>query len=110
MSTFDRLVDAIGRAAAEKLVEEFGGRRIYVPVTAAPESPIAMAIGIAAARTLSRIFGSERLDVPARMGALRERILRLRDNGNDVDTIARALRCTRQRVYQILGKNFTRTE
>lgn len=61
MSTFEKLVDAIGRPSAEKLIAEFGGRRIYVPVRAEPDSPIATAVGIESARTLSRLFGGERI-------------------------------------------------
>lgn len=81
----------------------FGGRRIYIPVRAEPDSSIATAVDIESARRLSRLFGSERIDIPISPGTLRERVLRLRANGNNADTIARALGCTRQRVYQILA-------
>src|SRR5216683_1956642 len=104
--TFDNLVVALGREAAEKLVAGYGGIRIYVPVRAAPEGAFATLIGHAAAEALSRHYGGERLDMPIAKRAprvLRGEICRLRREGMHVTAIARALGCTRRYVFRILA-------
>lgn len=101
MSTFQTLVEAIGRASAEKLIAEFGGRRIYVPVTALPDSPIAAAIGAGAAARLSRVFGGDRLQLPVMTA--RYQIVSLRAAGKRIDEIAGVLGCTRRWVQQVLA-------
>lgn len=101
MSTFEKLVDAIGRQGAEKLIAEFGGRRIYVPVLVVPDSPIACAIGTGAAAKLSRAFGGDRIDLPVL--TLRSRVAALHAAGKSVAEIAIQLSCTRRWVRRVIA-------
>ncbi len=101
MSTFEKLVEAIGRQAAEQLIAEFGGRRIYIPVMVAPCSPIACAIGTGAAAKLSRHFGGDRIQLP--VFTARRKITTLHAMGKCVDEIAAALSCTRRWVQRVIA-------
>ena len=56
------IIEAIGLPAAMKLVDNFGGRRLYLPL---PENidetnGIAKVIGVEAARRLSEAWGRDR--------------------------------------------------
>ena len=104
MATFNDLVESIGRLAAEKLVDEFGGTRIYVPVSAQSGDEIACAIGLEAASKLSRTFGGERFYMPllARDSQRIEEIRRMSAAGASTADIARRLRCTERWVYRVI--------
>jgi hypothetical protein len=59
-----RLADAVGDAAALKLMAEFGGDKLYIPVKALDGHPITRAIGHAAAVALSFAYGGQQLEIP----------------------------------------------
>jgi hypothetical protein len=105
-STFDNLVAAIGREAAEKLLEHFGGTRLYVPVRVIAGSPLTIAIGDSAAAGFSRHFGGECLQIPVdpEWGRLRGRIVELHRAGHSTLEITRHLRCSRRYVLRILAE------
>lgn len=96
------LIATIGDAAARKLVESFGGVRVYVPQLPEPEDMLSRLIGVEAALKLAQVYGGERLELP-HPNSRRDKILSLRRSGLSVDAIALEAGCTRRRVFQILA-------
>ena len=99
----EEFISLIGPQAAQKLVADFGGRRLYVPHLPHPDDAISASIGFQAASRLARIYGGDRVEIP-NPPPRRTQILALRAVGCSVDTIARQLRCTRRRVFQVLAE------
>jgi len=102
-SLLGELGAALGESAASRLIEAFGGSRIYVPHFPRPGDSLVSQIGMVAAAKLVRIYGGERLDLP-NPNSRRTRILELRRGGLSVDAIARQIGCTRRRVFQVLAE------
>lgn len=102
-SMLDELIGAIGETAALKLVESFGGVRVYVPQMPEPEDVLSQLIGTEAALKLAQIYGGERLELP-HPNSRRSKILSLRRTGLIVDLIALQAGCTRRRVFQVLAE------
>lgn len=102
------LVDVIGLTAAQKLVSEFGGLRLTVPVKMPEDHPLAQLLGWDAARTLSHHYAHERLDVPKALSAIQAvRNLQMRkDHAAGVSARQLALRegLTERRVWEILAE------
>jgi len=98
----DDLAEAIGEDAALKLVEAYGGRRVYIPHQPIDNDVLTSSIGLPAAIRLSEIYGGDRLEVP-NPTPRKVRVLELRSDGLSVDAIARKLGCTRRRVFQVLA-------
>src|SRR6202043_2084655 len=88
--------------AAAKLIASFGGTRLYVPHSPCADDALAQAVGTGAAMKLARMFGGERMELP-KPPPRRMQILTLRAAGSSVEEIARALKCTRRRVFQVLA-------
>src|SRR5216683_6476044 len=97
------IVEIIGEEAAAKLIARFGGTRLYVPHTPCPDDALALAVGTGAAMKLAQMFGGERVELP-KPPPRRMQILALRAAGRSVEEIARALNCTRRRVFQVLAE------
>ncbi len=102
-SMLDELIEAIGEPAALKLVESFGGVRVYVPQMPEPEDVLSQLIGTEATLKLAQIYGGERLELP-HPNSRRGKILSLRRMGLSVDSIALQAGCTRRRVFQVLAE------
>ncbi|HEX4210011.1 MAG TPA: helix-turn-helix domain-containing protein, partial [Candidatus Binataceae bacterium] len=86
-----------------KLIDIFGGTRLYVPHQPQDDDLLTGALGPEAALKLARIYGGDRIEVP-NPTPRRARILELRETGCSVDAIARKLGCTRRRVFQVLAE------
>jgi len=97
------MVSLIGIDRAARLIAAFGGMRLYVPHAPEPNDTLSELIGFDAACALARIYGGNRIDVPnpTPRGI---QILELRASGVSIDGIARALHCTRRRVFQVLAE------
>jgi hypothetical protein len=102
-SMLEGLVELIGDEAVSKLVETFGGARIYVPQTVEPGDTLSGVIGAEAAAKLAQIFGGDRMEVP-HPASRRTRIIELHRKGVTVDAIALRVGCTRRRVFQVLAE------
>lgn len=73
-----------GYEAGERLIETFGGQRLYVPRKTRPrraskrprlnEIDLITAIGVEAAETLAVMYGGEHIEVPLRSSLLRKRM------------------------------------
>lgn len=97
------LEQLLGEAAARALFEELGGGRVYVPQRPAPEDRLSRLVGVEGAEKLARLYGGERLELP-NPPLRRRRIVSLRRQGTTIEGIARALGCTRRRVFQVLAE------
>jgi DNA-binding NarL/FixJ family response regulator len=97
------IVEIIGEEAAAKLIARFGGTRLYVPHSPCADDALALAVGTGAALKLAEMFGGERVELP-KPPPRRMQILALRAAGRSVEEIARALNCTRRRVFQVLAE------
>jgi hypothetical protein len=102
-SLLKEIVSLIGIERAARLVAAFGGMRLYVPHYPEPDDTLSELIGNAAACALARIYGGDRIDVP-NPTPRRIQIIELRATGVSIDEIARSLRCTRRRVFQVLAE------
>ena len=97
------LIDLIGHDGAARLIEAFGGTRVYVSQAPEPADTLSTTIGHLPACALAQIFGGDRLEVP-NPPPRRARILELRANGLTINAIARTLSCTRRRVFQVIAE------
>jgi hypothetical protein len=102
-SMLQSLIDLIGHDGAARLIEAFGGTRVYVPQAPEPADTLSATIGHLPACALAQIFGGDRLEVP-NPPPRRARILELRANGLTINAIARTLSCTRRRVFQVIAE------
>ncbi|HEX3408670.1 MAG TPA: helix-turn-helix domain-containing protein [Candidatus Binataceae bacterium] len=102
-STLKELVSIIGIDGAARLIGAFAGMRLYVPHEPEPDDSLSEVIGLQAAQALAQMYGGDRIDVP-NPTPRRIQIVDLRANGVSIDGIARELRCTRRRVFQVLAE------
>ncbi|WP_165184754.1 Mor transcription activator family protein [Caulobacter soli] len=101
VTTTAGLIDLIGEAAVCKLSDQFGGIRIYVPASPGQHHPLTVAIGQAAADQLATAFAGQQLLVPM-TPARRAEILDLDAKGWTRAKIARKVRLSERRIYQVL--------
>jgi Mor family transcriptional regulator len=105
----DELVKTLGLPAALRLVEAFGGTRVYLPLaqTMTDEHPVARAVGASAARALCELWPSERVVIPraaAYLRAERDRALIKDAEDHTVPQLARKYELTERWVYYILAR------
>ncbi len=96
---------AIGDHAADKLIADFGGRRLYILIAPGPDDQVSKSIGLIAALAMARSFGGDRLMIPlgTDQERRRSRIIEMRANHLSIPRIARQLRCTERYVYKVLA-------
>ncbi len=97
------IVSLIGIEDAARLIAAYGGMRLYVPHTPEPDDTLSQTVGHESAVLLAQVYGGDRIDVP-NPTPRRFRIIELRASGVSIDVIARSLRCTRRRVFQVLAE------
>ncbi len=104
---YDLIGNSIGGAAADKLIADFGGRRLYIPMAPAPGGLITRSIGLLAALAMARAFGGDRLMIPVASDHSRRRvrIVAMRAEHISISRIAHELRCTERYVYKVLALN-----
>jgi hypothetical protein len=107
LSLYDQISNSIGGDAADKLIADFGGRRLYIPIAPGPGDLLTRSIGLLPALAMARMFGSDRLLIPVTSDHLRRRarILAMRAEHLSITRIARELRCTERYVYKVLAVN-----
>ncbi len=110
-SVLQEIAEVIGDELIMKLVDHFGGIRIYVPThprKVRPSHPLAVAIGLDHARQLTEAFAGEELSIPRVAAGLRAvrnaEIHRLHNEDNwPAWRIARKFQLTERQVYSILS-------
>jgi hypothetical protein len=93
------LIDLIGKDATFKLVEAFGGRRLYVPKTPRENQIAWNVVGEKCAKIMSSKFGGDALAIPI---ARRWRIMVYRERGMTHQCIARLVGCHEGNVWKVL--------
>jgi hypothetical protein len=94
-------IQLVGQDAAFRLVEAFGGSRLYVPETPRPGNKIAAIIGDEATAALARVLGGECIKLPV---ARDWRVITHRNEGLSYANIARKLSIDESSVHRILRK------
>lgn len=89
--SLNRLIELIGEDATLALIEERGGREIYVPRDPKESSELSRIIGLDAAIVLGQEFAGEAILVPL---AREWRIVVYSRQGHKVPEIARLVGCT----------------
>jgi hypothetical protein len=104
---YDQIGHSIGGDAADKLIADLGGRRLYIPIAPTSGSTITRSIGLLAALAMARAFGGDRLLIPVTSDHLRRRarIVAMRAERVSISRIAQQLRCTERYVYKVLALN-----
>jgi Mor family transcriptional regulator len=103
------IITAIGMPAAMKLVESFGGTRIYLPLpeNVTPDNEIAKVIGVEATRTLARLWAQERPSIPLARRHLRIIVKSeiLREKGKlSVPELARKYGTTERTIFRYMSE------
>lgn len=109
------VVGAIGLAATLKLIDRFGGSRVYVPCPEfiTEDHDIAQAIGVPLARKLAALCRNERMELPRAAKAIRsarDRALRRDRAGMSASQCARKYQMTERQVYSIVGRARCKTQ
>lgn len=98
--TLDDVIEAVGVVAADQLSAVFGGRRVPIPKTPGPGSPLSQAIGQAAAIELGRRYGGEYIDVPIQAGR-RAKAVAMLSGGASVAKTAAAVGWTERHIWRV---------
>lgn len=103
------IVELIGMHATMKLVEHYGGVRLYVPkLELADDHILVRQIGRRAAEKLHTIYGGELIEIPKAERALRAvrnaRIRKQRSEGVLVSVVALQNRLTERQIRTICGE------
>jgi hypothetical protein len=98
-ANLEPFVAAIGVEATAKLLEAFGGTKVYVPKMPDAASPLVEAVGMDAARALAKLWPGEYPRIPKALDWL---IHYHRGQDRSIAWIARRLRCTDVTVWKHL--------
>jgi hypothetical protein len=103
------LVELVGCESAEKIIAEFGGARIWVPVRNTPDAKLAQILGDGAASALCARFGGDYLQIPNTISGHKvyQRIAELHRRGCKIDDIARTVGRSRRTVFRLLRRKIT---
>lgn len=103
-----KLIGTVGEAGALRVIEIFGGARIWVPrIESKNFPPLAAKLGAETARKLCTEFGDMRVYIPRRLQSrcdIRDQILKLRGKLSAPE-ISRQLGCSERYVYAILARH-----
>lgn len=103
----EALIRLLGEGGAARVVEVFGGKRIYLSAPHAPGfAGIASKIGEEITRALHKGTGGGWIELPRRLVPLVEQIVRLRQEMVTPADIARRLRCAERYVYFVLARQW----
>ncbi|HJU10763.1 MAG TPA: helix-turn-helix domain-containing protein [Candidatus Binataceae bacterium] len=108
-SMLHTLVELLGSEPTRKMIAEFGGARIWVPVRSTPEARLTQVLGEVAASALCSRFGGDYLQVPnSTIGNdVHRRIAELHRQGCKINDIALAVGRSRRTVFRLLRKKIT---
>ena len=108
-SLLDTLIQAVGYESAEKIIAEFGGARIWVPVRSTPDAKLTRILGNSAASALCARFGGDYLQIPNTITGdnIYRRIAELHRQGCKINDIALAVGRSRRTVFRLLRRKIT---
>ena len=101
------MVEAIGLPDTMRVVQRWGGTRLWVPQVPVPGTPLVQYLGDAQAAKLCAAFGGNRPDVPKAMrllNLLRDDDIRSNPDGLSVPALAQRYSLNERRIYQIRGQ------
>jgi hypothetical protein len=103
------LVQIMGQECVDKIIAEFGGTRIWVPVRSTPDSKLTQLLGDDAASALCARFGGDYLEIPntASGDNICRRIAELHRQGCKINDIALAVGRSRRTVFRLLRRKIT---
>ena len=103
------LVQVMGQNSVEKIIAEFGGTRIWVPVRSTPDAKLTRILGDGAASALCALFGGDYLEIPNTTSAdnIYRRIAELHRQGCKINDIALAVGRSRRTVFRLLSRKIT---
>lgn len=102
--TIESITTVIGADLMTKLSYDLGGRRLYIPNTPGPHSPLSVSVGLDAAQKISQVYGGMVFDVPIALGK-KALALKMRKEGATITNIAMKTGRTERRIYQILAED-----
>ncbi|MBV8450748.1 MAG: helix-turn-helix domain-containing protein [Deltaproteobacteria bacterium] len=99
----------MGYESAEKVIAEFGGARIWVPVRSTPDAKLTQMLGSGAAFALCARFGGNYLQIPNTITGenICRRIAELHRQGCKINDIALAVGRSRRTVFRLLSRKIT---
>jgi hypothetical protein len=99
----------MGEESVEKIIAEFGGTRIWVPVRSTPNAKLTRTLGDGAASALCARFGGDYLEIPNTISVANvyRRIAELHRQGCKINDIALAVGRSRRTVFRLLSKKIT---
>ncbi|MBV8358641.1 MAG: helix-turn-helix domain-containing protein [Deltaproteobacteria bacterium] len=105
----DTLIQVVGYESAEKIIAEFGGARIWVPVQSTPDAKLTRILGNSAASALCARFGGDYLQIPNTITGdnIYRRIAELHRQGCKINDIALAVGRSRRTVFRLLRRKIT---
>jgi len=108
-SLLHTLIQTVGYESAQKIIAEFGGTRIWVPVRSTPDAKLTRLLGHGAAFALCARFGGVYLQIPNTVtdANIYRRIAELHRQGCKIDDIALAVDRSRRTVFRLLRRKIT---
>ncbi len=106
----EQLIRLLGEAGAARIIEIFGGARIWVPSPDCSKKSsrafeqLEVKLGAEIARKFSAAFGDVQVTIPRVLSAARIRILKLQAAGMSPREIAEQARCSERYVYTVLAR------
>jgi hypothetical protein len=103
------LIEVMGLESAKKMIAEFGGTRIWVPVRSTPNAKLTRTLGDGAACALCARFGGDYLQIPNTIidDNIYRRIAELHRQGCKINDIALAVGRSRRTVFRLLCRKIT---
>lgn len=99
------IAERIGLPKTIRLLESYGGGRIYIPRTLADDHPLVGLLGRDAAEALARYYDGESPELPICPRLIRDRvIIRRFDAGESADSLAREYRTSRRNIFRIVKR------
>ena len=104
------MVEQLGYQVAQKLVDHYGGARVYIPLAAnlRAEHDLVKIFGYQMARFIAKTYGGRLLEVPTKSTEARhdrnELILSAHRSGARANTIARQFGLSRSTVDRVIAK------
>ena len=108
-SLLDTLIQVVGYESAKKIIAEFSGARIWVPVRSTPDGKLTRILGNSAASALCARFGGDYLQIPNTITGdnIYRRIAELHRQGCKINDIALAVGRSRRTVFRLLRRKIT---